>query len=342
LCSSTDEFIIMKKISGILTALLLVYAVSHAQNARAGTAVFPFLNINVDARSLGMGDVGVGMANDLYGGVSNPASLAYPLRMQAMLAYKPIMLDVRAGALAFSSPVQKSGTFAGHLSYVSYGLIEGVDETNTRTNITWSPYSLVGGGSWARILYEDFAIGLTLKGIYHNLGHSYSADGLALDIGFQYRMLSSRFICGALARNMGFVRKWYSDEDVQERIMPLSISTGLSYLPKTLSSLRMGIDLEKSIDDYLNYKTGMEVALFKQYLFARLGYRFSHRDLRELFRIMQNSAGDTYQKTNWSSLTIGAGIDAPVSTTDIKIDVALVLHTEGLPPTPAFSAIVGF
>ena len=84
----------------------------------------------------------------------------------------------------------------------------------------------------------------------------------------------------------------------------------------------------------------MEVAMYKQYLFARVGYRFSHRDLRELFRIVQNASDDTYQKTNWNSMTFGVGINAPVSTTEVRIDAALVLHTEGLPPTPAFSAIV--
>jgi hypothetical protein len=325
----------------ILSILLLALGIA-AQYDNAATAAFPFLNIGVDARSLGMGDAGVGMANDLYGGVSNPATLAYPLRMQAMLAYKPIMLDVRAGALGFSSPVTGKGTFGIHLSYVSYGIINEVDKFNVLQNQTWSPYSLIGALSWAKLLYQDFALGLTLKGIYHNLDHGHSADGAAADIGIQYRMLSSRLVLGALLRNMGFVRKWYSDDDTQDRVLPFAAATGLSYLPRAFPSLRMAVDLEKTIDDYLNYKTGLEMALYKQYLFARLGYRFSHRDLRELFRIIKNESNDSYQKTTWSSLTIGLGIYALVAATEVKIDAALVLHTEGLPPTPALSAIIGF
>ncbi len=332
--------------SGILKACIasvIGAALACAQHERAGTSVFPFLNLGVDARALAMGDVSAGMANDLYGSQCNPAALAYPQRMQAMLAYRPIMLDVRAGALGFSKPMGTRGTLGAHLLYLSYGLIEGVDEQNKSTNVMWSPYSLVGGFSWARLMVSDLALGLTLKGIYDNLDHGNTADGVAADLGMQYRMLSSRLIYGVVLRNMGFVRKWYSENDAgRDMLLPFAALAGISYLPYSLPSLRVALDLEKSVDDYLNYKTGLEVALYKRYLFARLGFRFSHRDLREVFRILRSVSDDTYQKTNWASLVLGVGVDAPVSTTDVKIDAALVLHTEGLPPTPAVSAVVGF
>ena len=315
---------------------------AYAQHKRAGTTAFPFLNIGVNAQALAMGDVSVGMPGDLYGGLSNPASIAFANRMQAMLAYRPVMLDIRAGAMGFSSPFENKGTFGLNLMYVSYGLFEGVDINNEETGITYSPYSLVGGLSWSKMLIEDLALGITLKGIYDNLDHGNSADGFAADIGMQYRMLASRLVYGVAISNIGFIRKWYDDAKEIDHYLPFTAAAGISYLPRSLPSLRMAMDIEKSIDDYLSYKTGLEVALYKRYLFARIGYRFSQRDLKEAFRIIRSESDDTYQKTNWTSLTLGVGVAAPVAHTDIQIDAALVLHTEGLPPTPVVSAIVGF
>jgi hypothetical protein len=328
-------------IKSILLASLAVSS-AFAQYHSAGTTAFSFLNISADARSTGMGDVNVGMPNDIYGAQGNPAAIAYPARSQAMIAYRPIMLDVRAGALGFSNPVRKAGTLCGSLYYVSYGLFDGRDENNARTNVSWRPYSLAGSISWARIFYDGFGMGITLKGIYDNLDHGYSADGAAADIGAQYRMNSSRLIFGALVRNIGFVRKWYFDDDSLDVSLPFSASTGISYLPAALPSLKMALDLEKSIDDYLNYKAGLEIALYKQYLFVRTGYRFSNRDLREVFKIIRSESDDSYQKTNWNSVSIGVGLFAPISGTDVKIDFALPFHTEGLPPAPALSAIISF
>ncbi|MBD3391469.1 MAG: PorV/PorQ family protein [Chitinivibrionales bacterium] len=332
----------MKHAKAFCAVVALVCASVFAQHERAGTAAFPFLNLGVDARAMALGDVHVGLPNDLYGGLGNPAAIAFPSRMQAMLAYRPVMIDVRAGALGFSRPISNKGTFSVQLMYVSYGLIEGLDEEGRETNVSWSPYSLAGGVSWARVMFPDLALGLTVKGIYDNLDHGNTADGVAADLGLQYRMLSSRLVYGVLLRNMGFIRRWYDEDADHDYALPFAAVAGVSYLPRSLPSLRMALDLEKSVDDYLNYKAGLEVALYKQYLFARMGYRFSHRDLREAFHILRSESDDTYQKTNWTSLTLGVGVDAPVSTTDVRVDAALILHTEGLPPTPAFSAVVGF
>ena len=65
---------------------------------------FPFLKIGYEARSVAMGGTSAGMPNDIYGIMGNPAALGYVDKMQAMISYKPIVLDIKGGTLAFAMP----------------------------------------------------------------------------------------------------------------------------------------------------------------------------------------------------------------------------------------------
>jgi hypothetical protein len=287
-----------KHLCRMIPFLLLGIPVScFSQNDGAGTTFFDFLKLSYDARSAALGGAGVGMPMQIYGIPLNPATLSYGTQRQAAISYHPILADVRAGALAFSSPIKRAGTFAGSIVYLSSGRFDGVDENNDPTGITYSPYSMAGSVSWAKIVAGGAGIGVSIKGIYDNLGYagSYSADGLVVDMGGQYRLYSDRLIFGLSIKNLGFVLSNYS-EDSPDPKLPFSASAGFSFVPKNISSLRFALDMCKATDDYLAYRGGLEIAVYQKNVFIRGGTEFSHRDLVHVFRVLRQTDESDYQK----------------------------------------------
>ncbi len=332
-----------------LVLIVLVTGACFGQSDRgiahseAGSSVFGFLRMGVDGRSLGMARVGIGMPNDVYGALSNPAALAYIEGMQAFASYRPIILDVRAGGAGFARPFSK-GVWALSATYISFGEIDGVDHENKPTGETWGHQSLTGTFSWARGIMPNMGVGASIKGVYDRLAserEAQSADGFAADVGWQYRLYSSRLILGLLVRNIGFIRESYTDDD-PDWTLPWSLGAGISYVPRPLPGIRLALDLEKPRDDYLNYRAGAEFRIYKQYLVGRAGFQFSHRDIRQLADVLGGVSGDFYHKTNWSLLDLGFGVLAPTDLYEVCIDAGLNIRVDGLAPSPAVTLLVKF
>ncbi len=320
-------------------------------HAKAGKSFFPFLKLGYEARALAMGGASVGMPNDLYGALSNPAALGFGNTMQALISYKPVMLDVRGGALGFAWPREAKGMWAVNIMYVSYGVFTDnlFDENGSTIDGTINPYSIAASVTWSKKIFESLSYGATVKGIYDRLSEGIgidipraSADGFAVDMGLQYRTKSSRLIYGLLVQNVGFIRSSYS-EDIEKTTLPLSLIVGMSYVFKNFPSVRTAFDLEKSIDDYLQYKLGLELNIYKQMFFIRGGYVFSQSDLEEFFAMIKNGKFDqSYQKTNWSLFSAGAGVKADIKEVDVNLDLALNFRVDRLAPSFALTLLLGF
>lgn len=314
---------------------------------KAGSKFFPFLKLAYDARTAGMNDISSPLPNQLYSAVTNPAALGYVNQMQAMLSYNPLLLDLRSGALSFAHPFLTRGVWAITLVYLSSGVFdELLDQNKNPIEGRIHPYSISGGITWAAVFAHSFSFGVTAKGIYDKLSDrvndeigTYAADGFAMDIGCQYRTLSSRLIYGFLVQNLGFVRSSYS-ENIPPSGLPVSFSTGISYVLRNFPSIRTAFEIDKTADAFLEYKAGVEIDVYKKYMQLRGGYRFSHRDLQHFFDLVKSDAPDNYQKTNAAFLCAGIGIHAPLQSVDIQMDIALTLRTSGIDPGTAFSILI--
>jgi len=271
--------------------------------------------------------------------------------MQALLSYIPVILDIRSGALAFAWPKDNKGIWAINLTYLSAGDFNDIlyDESGKKIDGSLNPYWVAGGVTWSKKVFESLSFGATVKGIYNRLSEGIgddipraSADGFAVDVGMQYRVRSSRLIYGLLIQNLGFIRSSYSD-DTEEASLPMSMVAGLSYVFKNFPAVRTAFDLEKAIDDYLQYKLGLELNIYKQMFFIRGGYNFSQSDLEEFFDMFRNGKFDEeYQKTNWSLFSMGVGVKADVKEININLDTALNFRVDRLYPGFALSLLLGF
>lgn len=340
-------------IAGIL--LFVPYASGSSTydriHPRAQESFFPFLKNGYEARSCAMAKASVGMPNGLYGTLANPAALGFVHEMQALLSYVPIILDVRSGALAFAWPQERTGIWGVHIMYLSAGSFEDIlyDKDGNKIDGSLNPYWVAGGVTWSRSIVESLAFGATVKGIVNRLSEGIgddiprsSADGFAVDIGVQYRTRSSRLIYGILVQNLGFIRSSYSD-DIEKTNLPLSFITGISYVFKNFPSVRTAFDLEKPIDDFLQYKLGLELNIYKQMFILRGGYSFSQSDLEEFFAMIRNGKfDDEYQKTSWSLFSIGAGVKSDVKGLNLNCDAALNFRVDRMDPGFALSFLVGF
>jgi len=331
-----------QKISMLIVIALA--SIALAQHEDAGTTAFPFLTMGYDARSMAMGGAAMAMPNEVYGILSNPAALAYLNRNQIIAGYRQMMMDVWGGPIGLAM-VTKHGILTPHLLTLTSGVFDEIDENNIFTGRTAGSNYVALGMSWARLFHDNkVAAGATARGLYHHIGvgaESYSADGLAIDLGVQYRTNNNRLIYGAALKNFGFVRSGYWGE-WNEHELPYGIEAGISYVPNHIKNLRIAVDVNKYNGDYMNFEPAFEYTILANTLFLRGGYNFSEIDLEKLLEVFKGERDDTYQKTGINTFSLGLGVAGTMDDVDVKLDAAIQFYSDTYIPGIVVSLIVAF
>jgi len=305
-----------------------------AQHPDAGTVEFSFLNIQSDARSVGMGGASVAIPNDLFGVFSNPAALAYIDNIQLQFGFRPVFMDVWGGPLAAAYRYDKYGVFGLNLFGITAGDIEEVIKGNSTDPVVTGrvahSYYMTGGASWAKIVHENLSVGATLKGIYKRLGigsEYYSSDGVAIDAGIQYRLLNDRLIYGLAMRNAGFVRSTYTSEGERPPI-PVTIEGGVSFVPRAVPILRLTFDVNKRSGDYLNIEPALELQVHRKVFQVRLGATASAKDTEAFIGKLRGEEDENYRKTNMLLLAGGAGFNTEINKSKLFVDLGLAFGVD--------------
>ena len=171
----------IKKSLVVLMALLMTGVIAKAQQQETGqnldynvisTAV-PFMSIAPDARSAGMGDIGVSTSPDVYSMHWNPAKYAFMEDDFSIgLAYSPwlrkLVPDMNIAYLAVSKRVSSKSTIAGSLKYFSLGEINFRDEYNNDKG-TYSPNEFAVDLCYSRKLGDYFSASVAARFIYSHL-----------------------------------------------------------------------------------------------------------------------------------------------------------------------------
>jgi hypothetical protein len=310
----------------LLAAVLILPYAASAQDPHAGERPFSFINNDYDARTVALGGASIALPNDLVGTFTNPAAAGFISGRQALCGVRSIIDDVFGGPLGFVMPFSTFGSFGINLVTLSYGTIKQVDNIADRpvyTDITWNAYSVAGQISWSKIVWEQLALGVAVRGFYEREAGSsaegYSWNAACVQAGLQYRQHDSRLIMGLVLSNAGFM----VSSQVRDLKLPLTLTAGFSYVPLYVPNLRLALDLQRTADAFLMYKPGIELALYKKYFFGRAGYRFSERDLEELIKEAKGESNAGYQKSTWYGPSLGIGIVTDVNRLDLNIDAAI-------------------
>lgn len=233
----------MKKL-WLLTVIVLFYEASAQENRVITTAV-PFLTIASDARSAGMGDMGVATSADAHSQQWNPAKFAFASQEMGIGAsYTPylesIITDIALLNASFYNKLNDRSAFAVSLRYFTLGEIELRQSANDAPRIV-KPNEIALDGSYALKLSDQFSMAVAGRFISSNLKFqddpttdSQAANGFAVDVAGFYRSreiaynnFDGRWRAGFNISNLG--GKLQYDEGGQENFLPTNLRMGVGF-----------------------------------------------------------------------------------------------------------------
>ena len=233
----------LKKIP-LLLLLAFVFRLS-AQEDRVITTAVPFLTIAADARSAGMGDMGVATSTDAFSQQWNAAKFAFAERKMSIgVSYTPylesIITDISLLNASFYNKIDDQSAFALSLRYFTLGEIELRQFANDPGTLA-KPNELALDGSYSLKLSPTFSMAVGGRFIRSNLKlpqngteDSQAASTFAVDVSGFYRSreiaydkFDGRWRAGFNISNLG--GKIVYDEGGQENFIPTNLKFGAGF-----------------------------------------------------------------------------------------------------------------
>lgn len=142
---------------------------------QVGITSVPFLQIEPDSRSTGMGNTGVAIADNASAIFWNPAGLAFQNQNQVSLTHANWLpafnADLFYDYLVGTYYIDGIGTIGGHITFLNLGEQTRTDETGLELG-RFNSFEISAGLSYGFSISETFAVGTGLRYIYSSL-----ADG---------------------------------------------------------------------------------------------------------------------------------------------------------------------
>jgi len=239
----------MKKVTLKLTALVMLLGgaitVSNAQTQPINvvTTAVPFLRIAPDARTGGMGDVGIATAPDANSGFSNLAKTPYNTGKWSIgVNYVPWLRDlsvndVYLASLAGYYKLDDNQAISASLRYFSLGNIQFTDNLGNDLQ-TYRPREFAFDAGYSRKLSKKNSLAIAIRYINSNLasgtvnGVAYKkGSSVAGDLHFYHngaKENGSGFNWGATLSNLGSKISYTSDAS-QKDFIPANLGLGAAY-----------------------------------------------------------------------------------------------------------------
>ena len=247
-----------------LFTLLMSLTVLGQSNSRVITTGVPFLLITPDARSAGMGELGVASSADVYSQQWNPAKYVFALKSKGLgVSYTPYLSklvdDIFLANITFYTKNTERSAWGASLKYFSLGDIQFNDlvaNTIVQQGIE-RPNELTLDISYGLKLNEKFSLAVAGRFIRSDLKLSSDVDAtpastLGVDIAAFYRGdvfdlgdNKGRMRYGMNISNIGPRLKY--DEGGQKNYIPtnLRIGTGLDLIIDANNALNFNLELNK-------------------------------------------------------------------------------------------------
>lgn len=177
---------------------MLFLASLQSANAQVGLSSVPFLRIEPDARTAGMGGAGATLLDGGFGGYYNPAALGWQRGASAGFSHSywlpGITGEYRYNYFAGTYELDDKSSLAASLTYFNLGEQMATDAFNAQLG-AFSSYQLSGALTYGRKVGDQLSLGAGAKFIYSSLASGQSVDGagidpassLALDLGALWR-----------------------------------------------------------------------------------------------------------------------------------------------------------
>ena len=245
----------MKKIAVFLTLIVSVqFLKAQDDNRRVVTTGVPFLLIAADARSAGMGDMGVATSADAFSQQYNPAKYAFSLKEQGFsVSYTPYLAsianDIKLAQLTYYNRLNERSAFAFGFRYFGLGDIEKTNEIGESLGSV-NPNEFALDGSYSLKLSDQFSMAVGARYIRSNLqisdetNDASAASSFAVDVAAYYQSeeiayndFNGRWRAGINLQNMGPKINYNNDR----------LDENANFLP---ANLRLGAGFDFILDDY--------------------------------------------------------------------------------------------
>ena len=327
----------MKQVTLKLTALVMLLggalSVANAQTTKINvvTSAVPFLRISPDARSGGMGDVGIATsadANSIYWNLSK--TVFANSKGGVAVTYTPWLKDLGLNDVYLASAagyykIDDQQAISASLRYFSLGNIQFTDNLGNDLS-TFRPREFAFDAGYSRKLSSKWALGVALRYINSNLasgtfnGNTYkTGSSVAGDLSVFHNGAKDNgegFNYGLTLSNLG-AKISYTSDATQKDFIPASLVLGGAYTKvfDENNKLTFGVDIHKllvptppAVGDsagLANYrKTGVVESWFKS--FGDAPGKFS-----EEIQEMTLSAGAEYWYNNQFALRAGYFYEHP-------------------------------
>jgi hypothetical protein len=218
------------------------------------TTAVPFLRISPDARSGGMGELGVATSADQYSGLWNIGKVAFNQSRGGIGAtytpwLKDLVNDVYLASLAGYFKFDENQAIHGSLRYFSLGNIEFTDNLGNPFG-SGKPREFGIDVGYSRKLNAKHGIGITLKYINSDLASgqvvgstTYKAgSAVAADLGWYYKGPKG-WSWGAVLSNLGTKISYTDNADAKDYI-PANLGFGTNYTKKFNEDNQISFGLE--------------------------------------------------------------------------------------------------
>ncbi|HLT54178.1 MAG TPA: type IX secretion system outer membrane channel protein PorV [Flavobacteriaceae bacterium] len=234
----------------VLTVIMLAFFASafsqtvvipQDPDTRVITTGMPFLLIAGDARSAGMGDMGVATSVDAFSQQYNSSKYAFSTYKQGFgISYTPylsrLVNDIGVAYLSYYNRINERGAFGVSLKYFGLGEIEFVQDEFSEPSVQ-KPNEFALDASYALRLSDRFAMAVGLRFMLSDLKlgnvdpDANAASTFGADISGYYQSeeeayndFNGRWRAGFALQNIG--PKFKYDEGGQENFQPTTLRLG--------------------------------------------------------------------------------------------------------------------
>ena len=239
----------MKKVTLKLTALVMLLGgtitVSYAQTNKINvvTSAVPFLRISPDARSGGMGDVGIATAPDANSAFANIARTPFSTSKAGIaINYTPWLRDLSVNDVFLASlagyyKISDNQAISASLRYFKLGSIQFTDAQGNDLQ-QYNPKEFAVDLGYSRKLSKKLGLGIAIRYINSNLasgnfgGQNYKAgSSVAGDLHIYHHGAKENgqgLNWGLTLSNLGS-KISYSSDATQKDYIPANLGVGLAY-----------------------------------------------------------------------------------------------------------------
>ncbi len=299
------------------------FTLLYSQNPNLGASGAKFLSIPMGARAASMGGAVISTVNDASSVFWNPSGITGVTENAVHFSTINLYSQYDVSAASIVHNFGDAGALAA--SYVSMAMKKTEITTELQPNGTGRFYDaqdIALGITYARALTTEFSIGITGKYVNQRIWNEV-ADGIAFDIGTQYKIDFSNLVIAMSMTNFGGDLK-FDGEDLNitslrdnnypiSRLAPGRLETSQYPLPL---HFQVGVAVDLINDDFLKMRgeidathpndynerinVGTEINFVDRF-FVRGGYRFNYDD---------------------ENLTVGAGFNFQLGNSIVRFDYA--------------------